>query len=40
MKTVAAGEKADGRIYDLSGRVVSQPAKGLYIKGGKKYLVK
>lgn len=40
VKTVAAGEKADGRIYDLSGRVVSQPAKGLYIKGGKKYLVK
>jgi hypothetical protein len=24
--------------YDLQGRVVTQPAKGLYIKDGKKYI--
>ncbi|MBR4217735.1 MAG: hypothetical protein IKR71_01650 [Bacteroidales bacterium] len=28
------------RYYDLQGRPVSQPSKGLYIKNGKKYLVK
>ncbi len=27
-------------IYDLSGRVVKKPSKGIYIKGGKKYFVK
>lgn len=35
----AAVRQADG-IYDLSGRRVSQPAKGLYIVGGKKVLVR
>ena len=32
--------KADGAIYDLSGRRVAKAAKGLYIKDGKKIIVK
>ena len=32
--------KATTAIYDLQGRRVAQPAKGLYIKNGKKVLVK
>lgn len=37
----AEGIKADeSTIYDLSGRVVEHPSKGIYIKGGKKYFVK
>lgn len=28
------------KVYDLQGRQIVSPAKGLYIKGGKKYLVK
>ena len=31
---------ADAPIYDLSGRRVLKATKGLYIKGGKKILVK
>ena len=30
----------DSDIYDLSGRKVSQPTKGIYVKNGKKYVVK
>jgi hypothetical protein len=33
-------EKTQGRIYDLAGRVVKQPTKGLYIQDGKKILIK
>ena len=33
-------DAADGIIYDLSGRKVTQPAKGLYIQDGKKYIAK
>lgn len=32
--------KADGAIYDLSGRRVAKAVKGLYIKDGKKIIVK
>ena len=32
--------KADGRIYDLSGRQVTKPVRGLYIQNGKKFVVK
>lgn len=28
------------KIYDLTGREVSKPTHGIYIKGGKKYIVK
>lgn len=31
---------ANGAVYDLSGRRVSKPVKGLYIKDGKKFVVK
>lgn len=37
---VATGEVTTGRIYDLSGRVVKAPTKGLYIIDGKKILIK
>lgn len=33
-------ESSDKRIYDLSGRVVSHPTKGIYVKGNKKYVIK
>lgn len=34
------GSEADGPVYDLSGRRVENPAKGLYIKNGKKMVIK
>ena len=36
----ANGKLAEGEYYDLSGRRVSHPAKGLYIVGQKKVLIK
>lgn len=34
-------DKADnGKIYDLQGREVSKPVKGIYIKNGRKFIVK
>jgi len=32
--------QTDNAVYDLSGRRITLPAKGLYIKSGKKYFVK
>ena len=29
----------DDIFYDLSGRVVKNPSKGIYIKNGKKYIM-
>lgn len=40
VKGLDADAKKEGRIYDLAGRVVKQPTKGLYIKDGKKILIK
>ena len=42
VKTVNKESKADGRIYDLSGRRIDKDAKrqGIYIKNGKKVIVK
>lgn len=37
---VVAGEKQNGVYYDLSGRRVLNPVKGVYVKDGKKVLVK
>ena len=37
---VKSAAKNAGAIYDLSGRKVATPAKGLYIQDGKKFLVK
>jgi hypothetical protein len=36
----AAEKKFDGAVYDLSGRKVAQPTKGLYIVNGKKVIDK
>ncbi len=33
-------EHKDGVIYDLMGRKVEKPASGIYIKDGKKFVVK
>lgn len=40
VKGIAADAEADGRIFDLAGRVVTQPTKGLYIQNGKKVMIK
>ena len=34
------GAKVDDSVYDLKGRKVSKPAKGIYIKNGKKVIIK
>ena len=34
------GEKAEGQVYDLSGRKVEKPVRGLYIQQGRKFIVK
>ena len=36
---VSAGVAGHGAYYDLSGRRVERPAKGIYIKDGKKVAV-
>ena len=33
-------QRADGIIYNLSGQRVVTPAKGIYIKDGRKFIVK
>ena len=33
-------DKGDGQIYDLQGRKVQQPVRGIYVKDGKKFIVK
>jgi hypothetical protein len=42
IESIAAetGSVLDGQVYDLSGRLVKNPTKGLYIVNGKKVLVK
>ena len=37
---VAAAKAKAGKIYDINGREVTAPVKGLYIQNGKKYFVK
>ena len=37
---LAAGNKADGAVYNLAGQRVSKPTRGLYIVNGKKVVVK
>lgn len=34
------GADSNAPVYDLQGRRVTAPAKGIYIKGGKKYVVR
>jgi hypothetical protein len=38
--TLVNSEKVNSEVYDLQGRRVSQPTKGLYIVNGKKYIKK
>ena len=33
-------DEGDGQIYDLQGRKVQQPVRGIYVKDGKKIVVK
>lgn len=41
IEAVEAGKSAAGEVwYDLSGRKVLKPAKGIYVKNGKKFLIK
>ena len=40
IKKTEAELTGQGTIYDLSGRQVSRPAKGIYIKDGKKVVLK
>lgn len=37
---IKAGSKNDGKMFDMQGRRVLSPAKGLYIQNGKKVIVK
>lgn len=36
----SSADKTDAEWYDLSGRRVAQPAKGIYVKNGRKVIVK
>ena len=40
VNAVKSVEATDGKVFDLQGRQVSKPTKGLYIINGKKYIVK
>lgn len=40
VKSIDADAQKSGRIYDLAGRVVTQPTKGIYIQDGKKLIIK
>lgn len=40
IKAIDTEVATDGAIYDLTGRRVAQPTKGLYIQNGKKYIAK
>lgn len=40
MMTIDNEQQANGVFYDLQGRRVETPTKGIYIKNGKKYVVK
>ncbi len=40
VESIEAEATVDDRIYDLNGREIRRPCKGIYIKNGKKYFVK
>jgi rhamnogalacturonan endolyase len=40
VKTIAFGTHQDNRIYDLSGRMVQHPKAGIYVRNGRKYIVR
>ena len=39
-KVIVNSEKFDGEWYDLGGRRIAQPTKGIYIINGKKIVIK
>lgn len=40
INTIKTDNKNDNRIYSLGGQLINSPSKGIYIKNGKKYVVK
>jgi hypothetical protein len=40
ISTIKADSKNDNKIYSLGGQLLNNPPKGIYIKNGKKYVVK
>ena len=40
VRSIPVRKPTDGRIYNLAGQEVKNPGKGVYIKDGKKYIVK
>ena len=40
VRDITIGKKNDGVIYDLMGRKINKPTKGIYILNGKKFFVK
>ena len=40
INTIKTDNKNDNRIYSLGGQLINNPSKGIYIKNGKKYVVK
>lgn len=40
IKTIATDSRNNGQIYDLSGRKVQKPTRGIYIQNGRKMIVK
>lgn len=40
INTIKTDNKNDNRIYSLNGQLINNPSKGIYIKNGKKYVVK
>jgi len=40
LEALQKGCAADGRVYDLQGRMIENPGKGIYIKNNKKIIIK
>jgi hypothetical protein len=40
INTIKTDNRNDNKIYSLSGQLINNPSKGIYIKNGKKYVVK
>ena len=40
IKTISGDSVSAGKIYDISGREVANPSRGLYIINGKKVMIK
>lgn len=40
IKTIIFNKETENKIYDLQGRCISKPVKGIYIKDGKKVVIK